>query len=146
MNETKKIIAVLMLLAICLSLLPSCGKTDVRIDGKSFSFVHARVKGEVRACSPELAETYEDARIEEYTLKAEGGNLTVTGEDGTHTGKYKIYELYDDSALYEINVGYEPGFASLSEKKNSDGTAEYTLILTIRGYYVTFTSGKATIE
>ena len=140
MNEIKKIVAVIMLLAICFSLLPSCSKADTKLNGKTFEFDHARVGGEYRACSPEFAETYKDISVMEYTLKTEDGKLTITGEDITRTGEYKVYKLFDDSVLYEINVGDEPGFASLSEKKLEDGTVKYTLILTIRGYYVTFSS------
>ena len=140
MNETKKIIAVLMLLAICLSLLPSCGKSDLRIDGMTFEFSHVRAGDEmaVRACSSAIAEKYKGARIIDYTLKAEGKKLTVTGEGETQTGEYKLYKRFEESVVYEIIIGSEKGHASLSERTREDGTAEYTLILTIRGYNVVF--------
>ena len=146
MNEAKKIVAVLMLLAICLTLLPSCGKADIRLDGKTFAFSHARIKSEVISCSHALAETYKEARTEEYTLKAEGGKLTLEGEGGVYTGEYKVNKLFDDSVLYEINIGSEPGFAALSERRYEDGTSEYTLILTIYGYSATFTAEKTAEE
>jgi hypothetical protein len=140
MNETKKVIAVLLLLAICLSLLPSCGKSDLSIDGMEFEFVHAR-KGDkmlVLACASSLADKYKSAKTVDYTLTANKKVLTVTGEGGTHTGEYKVYKRFEESVLYEINIGVEPGFASISEKTLEDGTVEYTLILSVRGYSVTF--------
>ena len=142
MNGTKKIIAVLMLLAICLSLLPSCGKTEIRLDGKAFEFAHARTgtKNEIRACSTALSEKYKDIRTVDYTLQADGKKLTITGEGGTYTGEYKIEKLLKESVVYTISIGEEEGHASLSEKVLENGTVEYTLILTIRGYFVTFTA------
>jgi hypothetical protein len=140
MNETKKVIAVLLLLAICLSLLPSCGKSDLSIDGMEFEFLHAR-KGDkmlVLACASSLADKYKSAKTVDYTLTANKKVLTVTGEGGTYTGEYKVYKRFEESVLYEINIGVEPGFASISEKTLEDGTAEYTLILSVRGYSVTF--------
>ncbi len=144
MNETKKIIAVLMLLAICLSLLPSCGKSELKVDGIEFNFAYVRAGDEltVRACSSSFADKYENAKIMDYTLSANKKVLTVTGEGGTYTGEYKVYKRYDESVLYEINIGVEPGFASLSEKTLENGTMQYTLILTIKGYYVTFIAEK----
>ena len=142
MKEATKIIAVFMLLALCLSLLPSCGKTGIRLDGKTFEFAHARTgtKNEIRVCSTALSETYKDIRTVDYTLKADGKKLTITGEGGTYTGEYKIDKLLEESVVYKISIGEEEGHASLSAKTLADGTAQYTLILTIRGYYVTFTS------
>jgi hypothetical protein len=140
MNETKKVIAVLLLLAICLSLLPSCGKSDLSIDGMEFEFLHAR-KGDkmlVLACASSLADKYKSAKTVDYTLTANKKVLTVTGEGGTYTGEYKVYKRFEESVLYEINIGVEPGFASISEKTLEDGTVEYTLILSVRGYSVTF--------
>ena len=140
MNETKKVIAVLLLLAICLSLLPSCGKSELSIDGMEFTFLHAR-KGDklfVVACAGAIADKHNGAKVLDYTLTAENKTLTITGEDGTHTGSYKVSERFEESVLYEINIGAEPGFASISEKTNEDGTVEYTLILSVRGYRVTF--------
>ena len=142
----KKITALVLALVLCLFSLCSCGKTKIRMEGKTFAFAHARVDSEVRACSASLADTYKDARVMEYTLSASGGKLTVTGEGGTYTGEYKVYKLFEDSALYEINIGVEPGFASLSQKVYDDGTAEFTLILTIRGYFVTFTTERTAME
>ena len=140
MNETKKVIAVLLLLAICLSLLPSCGNSDLSIDGMEFEFLHAR-KGDkmlVLACASSLADKYKSAKVMDYTLTANKKVLTVTGEGGTYTGEYKVYKRFEESVLYEINIGVEPGFASISEKTLEDGTVEYTLILSVRGYSVTF--------
>lgn len=142
MKEVKKAIAVLMLLTICLSLLPSCGKANAKMEGKTFTFVYARVgKGnEVRACASALSGEYEGVRTVDYTLHSAGGKLTVEGEGGTYTGEYKVEEVFDDSILYEINIGAEPGHASLTEETLGDGTVKYTLVLTIRGYFVTFTT------
>jgi hypothetical protein len=142
MNETKKVIAVLLLLAICLSLLPSCGKSDLSIDGMEFEFLHAR-KGDkmlVLACASSLADKYKSAKTVDYTLTANKKVLTVTGEGGTYTGEYKIEKLLKESVVYTISIGEEEGHASLSEKVLENGTVEYTLILTIRGYFVTFTA------
>ena len=142
MKPAAKIIAVFMLLAICLSLLPSCGKTNIRLDGKTFEFAHARTgtKNEIRVCSTALSETYKDIRTADYTLKADGKKLTITGEGGTYTGEYKVDKLLDESVVYKISIGEEEGHASLSAKALENGTVKYTLIITIRGYYVTFTS------
>ena len=142
MKPAAKIIAVFMLLAICLSLLPSCGKTNIRLDGKTFEFAHARTgtKNEIRVCSTALSETYKDIRTVDYTLKADGKKLTITGEGGTYTGEYKVDKLLDESVVYKISIGEEEGHASLSAKALENGTVKYTLIITIRGYYVTFTS------
>ena len=144
MNETKKVIAVLLLLAICLSLLPSCGKSDLSIDGMEFTFSHAR-KGDkmaISACSSALAEKYKGAKVVDYTLTTDNKVLTVTGEGGTYTGKYKVFERFEESVVYKINIGEEQGHASISAKTREDGTVEYTLILTIKGYNVTFVSDK----
>ena len=139
MNETKKIIAVLLLLAICLSLLPSCGKSDLRIDGMEFEFAYVRAGDEmaIRACGSAYAEKYEGAQVLDYTLKVEGKKLTITGKNGTYEGEYKLSKRFEASVVYEITVGSEEGHASLSERAREDGT-EYTLILTIRGYNVIF--------
>jgi hypothetical protein len=144
MNETKKVIAVLLLLAICLSLLPSCGKSGLKIDGMEFTFLHAREgdKMSVCACAGSLAEKYKGVTVVDYALTADKKVLTVTGEGGTYTGEYKVYKRFDESVLYEINIGEEPGFASISEKTREDGTVEYTLLLTIKGYNVTFVANK----
>ena len=141
----KKILALTLALMLCLFSLTSCGKTKIRIDGKSFAFTHARAGDEVeiRACATALADKYKEARTVDYTLTAERGKLTITGEGGTYEGKYKKYKVLEDSIVYEINVGAEPGFASLSVKTHEDGTAEYVLILTVKGYFVTFGAPKA---
>lgn len=143
MNETKKIVAVLLLLAICLSLLPSCGKSDLKIDGMTFEFAYVRAGDEmaVRACGSAYAEKYKGAGIMDYTLKAEGKKLTITGEGSTVEGEYKLFERFEESVLYEISIGSEKGHASISERVR-DGVTEYTLILTIRGYNVTFIAQK----
>jgi hypothetical protein len=144
MNETKKVIAVILLLAICLSFLPSCGKSGLSIDGMEFAFSHVRAGDEIaiRACASALADKYEGAKIIDYTIKADKGALTVTGEGETKTGSYKVFERFEESVAYEISIGTEQGHASISEKPRDDGTVEYTLILTIRGYYVTFVANK----
>jgi hypothetical protein len=140
MNETKKVIAVLLLLAICLSLLPSCGKSDLSIDGMEFEFVHARKADKILilACSSSIANKYKSAEVMDYTLTANNKVLTVTGEGSTYTGSYKVSERFEESVLYEISIGEETGFASISEKTLEDGTVEYMLILSVRGYSVTF--------
>lgn len=135
----KKITALLLLLALCFTVLCSCGE----LDGKSFDFTYAHVKGEIRACGTSYSEKYDDVTVVDYTITASKGKLTVTGEDGTYTGEYKLQKRLKQSELYEINIGAEPGFASLSEKTLDDGTVEYTLVLTIKGYYVNFSSVKA---
>ena len=144
MNETKKIVAVLLLLAICLSLLPSCGKSDLSIDGMEFEFSHARKADKmlIVACASSLAENYKSAKVMDYTLKADKKVLTITGEGATYTGEYKVYERLDESVCYEISIDGEPGYASISAKTLEDGTVEYTLILSARGYSITFVSNK----
>lgn len=144
MNETKKVIAVLLLLAICLSLLPSCGKSGLSIDGMEFTFLNAREGDEMSicACASAVAEKYDGVKIADYTLTADKRVLTVTGEGGTYTGEYKVYERFEKSVLYEISIGEDKGHASISEKTREDGTVEYILFLTIKGYNVTFVANK----
>jgi hypothetical protein len=105
-----------------------------------FEFVHARKADKILilACSSSIANKYKSAEVMDYTLTANNKVLTVTGEGSTYTGSYKVSERFEESVLYEINIGVEPGFASISEKTREDGTVEYMLILSVRGYSVTF--------
>ncbi|MBQ9745510.1 MAG: hypothetical protein IJW21_01640 [Clostridia bacterium] len=143
----KKIIALVLLVSLALACLCSCGEKKRAyelLNGKTFCFEYARVDAEVRACASALAEKYPETRNVDYTLKAEEGALTFTGEGGTYTGTYTVSEVLEKSIVYEITVGEESGHASLTEQSRADGTAEYVFIITIRGYVVTFGPERTT--
>lgn len=145
----KKIIAFALILALALACLCSCGAKQEAyelLSGKMFQFAYARVNVEVRACATALAEMYPESRNVDYTLKAEDGKLTFIGESGTHTGTYTVSEVLAESNVYEVAIGEEKGVASLTKQSYEDGTSEYVLVITIRGYVVVFGSGKFTEE
>ncbi len=138
----KKIICCVLALSVLLCAFASCGKAKFAIEDQTYTFAYAQESTKVVACSSANAALYENAEVADYTLSANEGKLAFAGADGTTEGEYVVYEKGKDYVVYEISVDGESGYASLTQKEYEDGTKEYSLLLTISGHTVKFTSGK----
>ncbi|MBQ9745987.1 MAG: hypothetical protein IJW21_04125 [Clostridia bacterium] len=140
----KKIICCVLICAVLVLALASCGKAKFKLDGKSFTFAYAQESTKIVACSSANATLYKNAEVVDYTLSADDGKLTFAGADGTVEGEYVVYETGKEYVVYEISVNGESGYASLTLKEYEDGAKEYFLLLTLSEHTVQFTSGKFT--
>ncbi len=136
----KKFICCVLALAVLACALVSCGKAKFELDGQAFTFIYAQESTKIVACSSANAALYEDAKVVDYTLTAEGGKLIFTGTNGTVEGEYVVYEKGKTYVVYAISVGGESGYASLTLKEHEDGAKKYSLLLTISVYTVLFES------
>ena len=137
----KKILSLILVLSFLLICVCSCGKMSERIDGKLFTFSYAQDSLHVLACAASKSSEYPNAEVMDYTLKAQDGQLTVIGAEGAYTGTYTMYKVLKDHVLYTVSIGEYMGHASMTKHVSGD-TVEYTLLLSLNGYTLSFTSGK----
>jgi hypothetical protein len=137
----KKIICFILIFAFAASLC-SCGKTKIDLEGTVMTFDHSVRVIDVEACSSANASRYPNAKVVDYTLKAENGNLIFVGSEGEQVGTYEEYERRRDEVIYRVVIGDKDGYASLSEKEYEDGVKRYVLLFTLKGHTITFVSDK----
>ena len=71
----KKIISCVLICALLVLALVSCGKTKMRIDGMTFTFAYAEKSLEVVACSVRYADRLSNEEFTEYSLTAQDDKL-----------------------------------------------------------------------
>ena len=138
----KKIICFVLVISIFAFCFCSCGKTEARIEGKDFELSYAQDSLNVKYCSAENAQRFPNAEIVNCTLKAENGVLTVTNGEEVSSGTYELSKVLDNYVLYIFKIGEEESYVSMSQKEHEDGLVEYTIIWSVKGQTLNFTSGK----
>ena len=136
----KKIISLVVVLALVSALFCSCGKTKERIDGKTFDFAYAQDSLHVLYCSSENSQKFPAAEVLDYTMTAENGTLTITGENESFTGSYAVKKVMKEYVLYTFVIDGEESVVSFGAKENPDGTVTYSIIWAVKGYTVNFVS------
>jgi uncharacterized protein YxeA len=134
----KKIISLVLVIVLLAAALCSCGKTDERIDGKTFDFSYAQDSLHVLYCSAENAEKFPNAKILEYTLTAADGVLTFSGSDGDKTGTYEIQDIGKNYVIYKFNIGGAESLVSFVVNEADDKGKSYTIIWAKGGYISEF--------
>ena len=88
-------------------------------------------------CSEEYAAVYPDAERAEGICSAEDGGIAVAVADKEYSGTYRKADGDGKSALYVALFGEEEWNMVCGVTERTDGE-EYTLILSSKGYAVTF--------
>ena len=68
--------------------------------------------------------------------------LTVTNGEEVSSGTYELSKVLDNYVLYIFKIGEEESYVSMSQKEHEDGLVEYTIIWSVKGQTLNFTSGK----
>lgn len=124
-------------LAVCLVSAAGCSE-DLSPEGKDwrFAFVQGQA-GQVLFCSEEYAAVYPDAERAEGICSAEDGGIAIAVADKEYSGTYRKADGDGKSALYVALFGEEEWNMVCGVTERTDGE-EYTLILSSKGYAVTF--------
>lgn len=88
-------------------------------------------------CSEEYAAVYPDAERAEGICSAEDGGIAIAVADKEYSGTYRKADGDGKSALYVALFGEEEWNMVCGVTERTDGE-EYTLILSSKGYAVTF--------
>ncbi len=136
----KKITALALILAFALIFCSSCGGEKLTVDGRVMVFSHAvnNSTGEVIACSADMENVYPGVSVIEVTLKAADGEFTFVTSGGIYTAKYSLEKTTDKTAFYSVIMGNDNGSAAIGVKSKTGDIVEYTLMLSIKGYTVSF--------
>ncbi len=124
----KKIICCVLVVAVLVLALASCGKTKMRVDGMNFTFSYAHKSTEVVACSAQYAERFEKTEFTEYSLAAQDGKLTFAGASSESVGTYEIATIGKDYVIYNVVIGEYKGVAALTDGSLLFTLGEYTVL------------------
>ena len=144
----KKIITII-LSAILLVCLVSCGKTDVAIEDYQWelTLIQSSIDGSIVGCGSEHYEMHkeiEGIKVVDLTLTAENGSFIITDitNNTSYEGTYTVNNSKKKSMIYDIVVGEETGYATSAYTEYKDGTGTTqrtpTLIVSIGDYSLNF--------
>ena len=136
----KKVVSVLLLLALFVLTLSACGAGNVKIEDYEWKMrtvmsndIELADSDAVVLAVGEADEVYPNAKIVDLTLVAKDGKLTVTDatNNKTYEGTYKVSKKTPDGTDYEITIDGKSGYATVAMTKHYDGTEEPTLPLNL---------------
>lgn len=132
-------------LAAALLVLSGCGGSALSIESHQWelSAVLDGETGAVVACGPSWQEAYPDAAVFSLSCQAQGGHLTLRGQEETYTGTYQQAERSQKDTVYQVTVEGSTGQAVCSTTDHRTGEQAPTLVLTFpRDYTLYFTGTK----
>ncbi len=132
-------------LAAALLVLSGCGGSALSIESHQWelSAVLDDETGAVVACGPSWQEAYPDAAVFSLSCQAQGGHLTLRGQEETYTGTYQQAERSQKDTVYQVTVEGSTGQAVCSTTDHRTGEQAPTLVLTFpRDYTLYFTGTK----
>lgn len=123
----KRIVSCVLICALLVLALGSCGKTKMRVDGMTFTFAYAEKSLDIVACSAQYADRFQKTEFTEYSLAAQDGKFTFTGASSTAEGTYEIAKIGKDYVIYNVVIGEYSGVAALTEGSLLFTLGEYTV-------------------
>ncbi len=127
-------------LAVCFLTDPT--HLDVRDHAWKFSHIQSP-SGKIIYTAKENAALYDGTEVLDLSLTAEKDALVLHSGESAWTIAYKRTERMPKSTTYVLTLGEQSGNAVLGKTTYHDGTEEYTLILSLGGYNVTFVNSEA---
>lgn len=139
----KRIIAVLLLAACCLAVLPSCGNGLMKIEGRMWKlsrvmYMHDGHYSVIAVGEADSA--YPLAKVVDLRLVAKNGQLTIadTTNDQSYQGTYTATGEHKNGTTYNVTLDGWDGFASAIPGQNEDGSEQPTLSLSLGDYSLYF--------
>lgn len=106
-----------------------------------FSHIQSNTDGEIVYCSEENASQYSNAKLLDLSCTIKKGIITITENTTSQSWDiaYSINNSLGESIIYDVSIDSISGNAAAGKTTYSDGSFEYTFIISLNGYSLYFT-------
>ena len=128
----KRIISIIILIAILTITLSACGMGKVKIEDYKWrmrTIMHGEDNQVVVDAVGEDDPAHPEVKIIDMTLTAKDGKITITDHTNnkTYEGTYKVEQKTPAGTDYKVTIDGKEGYATVAMTTYADGTEEPTL-------------------
>ena len=139
----KRIISIIILIAILTITLSACGMGKVKIEDyewKMRTIMHGEDNQVVVDAVGEYDTAHPEAKIIDMTLTAKDGKITIMDHTNnkTYEGTYKVEQKTPAGTDYRVTIDGKEGYATVAMTTYADGTEEPTLPINLGTHSIYF--------